>query len=156
MRAMYVVRMPHPHLPWLRSLMKQLATFRVTVTTSDPLVFYCSAGRHCQDGMYGVVNPTTNDNSSEAGRYNLAAYAVLAKNASGNVSPPAVVGGTLAFNGTTVNGTTNGTVCGGNSANITSASTWCIPIIPDISSGSAALERSMWAVMAVAATMCLM
>lgn len=136
---------------------RQLATFRVTVSTADPLVFYCTAGRHCQDGMYGVVNPA-NSSNSEASGHNLASYAVMAKNASSNISPPAVMGGTLAFNGTTINETTNGTVCGGNSANITSASTWCIPYIPNISSNAAALERSIWAVMAAAmvGAVCLM
>ncbi|KAL1891829.1 hypothetical protein Sste5346_007373 [Sporothrix stenoceras] len=124
-----------------------LATFRVTVRTTNPLVFYCTAGRHCQDGMYGIVNPA---NKSEAGGHSLTSYSAMAKNASSNISPPAVMGGTLAFNGTTINETTNGTVCGGNSANITSASTWCIPYIPNISSSAVALEQSIWAVMAAA------
>ena len=118
------------------------------------MVFYCSAGRHCQNGMFGVVNP---DGSSRgSGSINatdlrvddtLAAYAVMAKNASRNVSPPAVFGGSLSFNGTTIDLTANGTVCGRNSANITSASTWCIPYIPNISSDAAGLQRGLWALM---------
>lgn len=32
-------------------------TFVVTVNGTDPIWYYCSAGRHCQNGMVGVVNP---------------------------------------------------------------------------------------------------
>ncbi|KIH86584.1 hypothetical protein SPBR_08582 [Sporothrix brasiliensis 5110] len=131
-----------------------LATFRVTVHTSEPFVFYCTASRHCQDGMYGVVNPATTYNSSETSHHNLTTYATMARNASHDISPPAVMGGTLAFNGTTFNGTTDGTICGGNSANITSASTWCFPFIPDISSSAAAFERSLWVAVTVALAGC--
>ncbi|CAK7227973.1 hypothetical protein SEUCBS140593_006757 [Sporothrix eucalyptigena] len=134
-----------------------LATFQVTVDTFNPMVFYCSAGRHCQEGMFGVVNPANGTNTTAANADDtLAAYAVMAKNASSSVSPKSVFGGTLAFNGTTINSTTNGTVCGRNSANITSATAWCIPYIPDISSGSAMLEQSLWSVMGVALAVCLL
>ena len=30
--------------------------FQVPVTSTDPLVFYCTEGQHCTRGMYGVVN----------------------------------------------------------------------------------------------------
>ncbi|CAK7222602.1 hypothetical protein SCUCBS95973_004897 [Sporothrix curviconia] len=134
-----------------------LATFQVPVDTPDPMVFYCSAGRHCQEGMFGVVNPANSTNATDphAGD-TIATYAVMARNASTNVSPPAVFGGSLAFNGTAINTTTNGTVCGRNSANITSATTWCIPYIPDISSDAASLAQSLWAVMVVVVAVCLL
>ncbi len=65
-------------------------SFRVTVNDTDPLVFYCTTGRHCQGGMYGVVNPA-NDST-------LAAYAALAEKATDNVTPSSTSGGTLSFN----------------------------------------------------------
>ncbi|CAK7275658.1 hypothetical protein SEPCBS119000_006785, partial [Sporothrix epigloea] len=95
--------------------------------------------------MFGVINPAgSHSNNRTAGDVGdtLAAYAMMAQNASSNVSPRAVYGGTLDFNGTVINTTTNGTVCGRNSVNITSAGAWCVPHIPDISSGSAILGRS--------------
>lgn len=30
--------------------------FQVPVTSTDPLVFYCTTGQHCTRGMYGVIN----------------------------------------------------------------------------------------------------
>lgn len=108
--------------------------------------------------MYGVVNPSDNTSSSGHG-HNLAAYSAMAKAKNvTSISPTAVSGGTLAFNGTTINGTANGTtVCGSNSANITSANDWCIPFIPNISrNGAATLEGSIWAAMAAMAVVCLM
>lgn len=32
--------------------------FRVPVTSTDPMVFYCTQGQHCTRGMHGVVNPS--------------------------------------------------------------------------------------------------
>ncbi|CAK7268177.1 hypothetical protein SEPCBS57363_002962 [Sporothrix epigloea] len=136
-----------------------LVTFRVTVDTSDPLVFYCSADRNCQEGMFGVVNPANSNETNRTARdvgKTLAAYARMARNASSNVSPRAVFGGTLDFNGTTIHPTTNGTICGRNSVNITSASAWCIPNIPDISSDSVKLGRSLWVLTAAAAALFLL
>lgn len=30
--------------------------FQVPVTSTDPMVFYCTQGQHCTRGMHGVVN----------------------------------------------------------------------------------------------------
>jgi hypothetical protein len=30
--------------------------FHVPVTSTDPIVFYCTQGQHCTRGMHGVVN----------------------------------------------------------------------------------------------------
>ncbi|KAK3389917.1 extracellular serine-rich protein [Podospora didyma] len=60
--------------------------FRVLVNTTDPIFFYCSYLRHCENGMVGVVNP---------GSQTLAAYKSSAASASGSVSPPGVFGGVV-------------------------------------------------------------
>jgi len=64
--------------------------FRVKVTSTDPIVFYCTQpnNNHCKAGMYGVVNPS--------GEQSLQAYGTLAKAATANVSPQqGTFGGTL-------------------------------------------------------------
>jgi len=57
-------------------------TFSVSVSSTDPFVFYCSqpAGSHCKAGMFGVVNPS--------GGMTLEAYAALAKASTSVSSPP--------------------------------------------------------------------
>ncbi|EFY97035.1 plastocyanin-like domain protein [Metarhizium robertsii] len=35
-------------------------TFCITVNNTDPVFFYCSVGRHCQNGMVGVINEGSN------------------------------------------------------------------------------------------------
>ncbi|MDV3160326.1 MAG: cupredoxin domain-containing protein, partial [Sweet potato little leaf phytoplasma] len=32
-------------------------TFVVTVNNTNPIWYYCSQGKHCQNGMVGVINP---------------------------------------------------------------------------------------------------
>jgi len=61
--------------------------FRVDVTSTDPIFFYCSLDHHCQAGMVGVVNPT----SAES----LAAYKQAAAGVSAGSAPSAPEGGTL-------------------------------------------------------------
>lgn len=84
--------------------------FRVTINNTDPIVFYCTQvrpyhstlsqhpranqinqGRHCAQGMIGVVNPS--------GDNNLAAYKARASGLGQSVSPPAVFGGVIADRG---------------------------------------------------------
>ncbi|PWW72467.1 hypothetical protein C7212DRAFT_227250 [Tuber magnatum] len=36
---------------------KTIATFTVNITHTDPIFFYCSQGRHCQQGFVGAINP---------------------------------------------------------------------------------------------------
>ncbi|KJZ75717.1 hypothetical protein HIM_04874 [Hirsutella minnesotensis 3608] len=63
------------------------SVFRVNVTTTDPIFFYCSVGKHCKDGMVGAINPS-GDKSLDKFRSN-------AKGAGGSSSPPSVFGGQL-------------------------------------------------------------
>lgn len=61
--------------------------FQVEVSDTNPVVFYCSQARHCQNGMFGMING--NDSS-------LSSYTTLAQAANDNVSP----GSATAFGGT--------------------------------------------------------
>ncbi|CCX32877.1 Similar to hypothetical protein AOL_s00097g587 [Arthrobotrys oligospora ATCC 24927]; acc. no. EGX46683 [Pyronema omphalodes CBS 100304] len=42
-----------------------LDTFTINITTTSPIFFYCSQGRHCQSGFVGVINPTINQSLSD-------------------------------------------------------------------------------------------
>ncbi|EKG17884.1 hypothetical protein MPH_04833 [Macrophomina phaseolina MS6] len=63
-------------------------TFVVTVNNTDPIWFYCSQGKHCQNGMVGVVNPPANNRSRT-----LAAYAAAAADVSQAETPAEIRGG---------------------------------------------------------------
>ncbi|KXJ85888.1 Cupredoxin, partial [Microdochium bolleyi] len=63
-------------------------TFRVTVNSTDPIWYYCSATQHCQGGMVGVINPPASGNT-------IAAYKSAAEKSSGSGTPAAVFGGTV-------------------------------------------------------------
>ncbi|KAM4064994.1 hypothetical protein HRG_004660 [Hirsutella rhossiliensis] len=63
------------------------SVFRVNVTTTDPIFFYCSVGNHCKDGMVGAVNPSSDKTVDK--------FRSAAKSAGGNISPDAAFGGTL-------------------------------------------------------------
>jgi hypothetical protein len=58
--------------------------FRVTVTNTDPIFFYCSVEGHCSGGMVGVVNPSSSQT--------LQAYQDAAGSAV-EVAPASVFGG---------------------------------------------------------------
>jgi hypothetical protein len=98
-------------------------TFSVTVTTTDPIWYYCSAHKHCQYGMVGYVyppspphyptyssrlprktnNPLTSHTSVinppvKAPNSTLAQYAMAAKGVAMAGAPPEVTGG-VAGNG---------------------------------------------------------
>ncbi|KAF2483822.1 Cupredoxin [Neohortaea acidophila] len=62
-------------------------TWTMTVTSTAPQSFYCSTPGHCENGMYGVINP--------AGANTLAAYGKLASKASGSKAPSKVKGGSF-------------------------------------------------------------
>ncbi|KAH7024628.1 Cupredoxin [Microdochium trichocladiopsis] len=63
--------------------------FRVTVNSTDPIWFYCSATSHCQGGMVGVINaPTSGPNTLEA-------YKAAAAKTSSSGTPPSVFGGSI-------------------------------------------------------------
>lgn len=52
--------------------------FQVEVSSTDPVVFYCSQATHCQNGMFGMIN---GDNDM------LSSYTTLAEAAADNVTP---------------------------------------------------------------------
>ncbi|KAK3323249.1 extracellular serine-rich protein [Cercophora scortea] len=58
--------------------------FRVTVNSTDPIFYYCSIQGHCQSGMSGVINPTSDQT--------LATYQSNSQSASSS-APPAPFGG---------------------------------------------------------------
>ncbi|KAK3688764.1 extracellular serine-rich protein [Podospora appendiculata] len=58
--------------------------FRVTVNSTDPTFFYCSIQGHCQNGMSGVINPSSDQT--------LATYQSNSQSASSS-APPAPFGG---------------------------------------------------------------
>lgn len=69
--------------------LEQDQVFRVTVTTTDPIAFYCAAGQHCTRGMYGVVNPSDSQN--------LASYKSLIKGYGPAEAPPLNISGGQLF-----------------------------------------------------------
>ncbi|KAI5803841.1 hypothetical protein EDC01DRAFT_473304 [Geopyxis carbonaria] len=58
---------------------KTLNTFTIRINTTDPIFFYCSQGRHCQQGFVGAINPTPTRS--------LAAFKAAAALAPFNLSP---------------------------------------------------------------------
>lgn len=78
--------------------LEQPSIFQVTVESTDPTFFYCSAGSHCQGGMVGVANPSSGKS--------LATYKDHAKSSGSNVSPDAPYGGKLVKEGEVNNGAT--------------------------------------------------
>ncbi|KAH8816034.1 Cupredoxin [Xylogone sp. PMI_703] len=61
--------------------------FLVTVTSTDPIWYYCSAPGHCPAGMVGVVNPPANQT--------IGAFRSAAQNADSVSAPSSVQGGTV-------------------------------------------------------------
>ncbi|TVY47029.1 putative GPI-anchored cupredoxin [Lachnellula occidentalis] len=61
-------------------------TYIINVTSTDPIWYYCSAKKHCQNGMLGVVNPPSTNDTLEA-------YAKAASSVSAASAPSAPVGG---------------------------------------------------------------
>ncbi|THV44179.1 hypothetical protein BGAL_0709g00030 [Botrytis galanthina] len=57
--------------------------FSMPVKVATPLWFYCSQGKHCQNGMVLVVNENTTANSTRS----LANFAALAAKATKNIAP---------------------------------------------------------------------
>jgi len=61
--------------------------FTTTVTSTDPIWFYCPLEEHCQSGMVGVINPPADKSISD--------YSAAAQNAAVNKAPGSVSGGTV-------------------------------------------------------------
>ncbi|TVY45231.1 putative GPI-anchored cupredoxin [Lachnellula subtilissima] len=62
------------------------STYIINVTSTDPIWYYCSAHKHCQGGMVGVINPPSTNDTLEA-------YAKAASSVSAASAPSAPVGG---------------------------------------------------------------
>ncbi|KAK0750627.1 hypothetical protein B0T18DRAFT_311473, partial [Schizothecium vesticola] len=62
--------------------------FRV-VSTGSPMWYYCATGKHCQNGMVGVINKPA------SGQRTISQYAAAAAKASQNLPAASVKGGTL-------------------------------------------------------------
>jgi len=56
-----------------------MPTFTIEVMNTKPIWFYCSQGRHCQSGMVGAINPTTEKTLSD--------FTSRAAQAAQNISP---------------------------------------------------------------------
>ncbi|KAG8415358.1 hypothetical protein J3459_011428 [Metarhizium acridum] len=78
--------------------------FQVTVNGTDPMAFYCTVASHCQNGMVGVVNPSSTDSLDE--------YKSTAKSASANRAPPAMFGGKVVESSATSPSGASGTASG--------------------------------------------
>jgi len=94
-------------------------TFVVDVTSTDPIWFYCSLQKHCQNGMVGVVNPPSGKTIQD---YSNAAQAVAAASAPGGLT-----GGVLTTiedsSSTTASSSGSSATSGGSSATSTPATT---------------------------------
>jgi len=88
-------------------------TFTVPVTSTDPIWFYCSASRHCENGMVGVVNPPSGQTKAE--------YAAAAASVASAAAPSSATGGVLA-SGTATSGASTSTGSTGSSVSSTSVS----------------------------------
>ncbi|KAK9442960.1 uncharacterized protein G6M90_00g089920 [Metarhizium brunneum] len=78
--------------------------FQVMVNNTNPMAFYCTVASHCQNGMVGVVNPSSTDSLDK--------YTSTAKSASTNQAPPAVFGGRMAQGSATSPSGASGTASG--------------------------------------------
>ncbi|KAF2124840.1 hypothetical protein P153DRAFT_361005 [Dothidotthia symphoricarpi CBS 119687] len=58
-----------------------ILTYTIRVQDEKPVWFYCSQGKHCQEGMVGAINAPTSGNKT------VEAFAALAANAVKNISP---------------------------------------------------------------------
>lgn len=93
--------------------------FMFTVkNASRPIWFYCTQGKHCQNGMVGVINGPTQGNRT------IEKFKEAAANASANVAPTSVAGfgGMLMENGSMSGGSSNGSGAGGASGGNAAAS----------------------------------
>ncbi|EEP75811.1 predicted protein [Uncinocarpus reesii 1704] len=69
------------------------ATFTIPIRDTEPKWIYCSFGRHCQNGMVGVINPPSEgDNTFDA-------YKSAAEEAPESNRPTAINGGSLIVRG---------------------------------------------------------
>ncbi|KAG4221687.1 hypothetical protein PC116_g29837, partial [Phytophthora cactorum] len=69
--------------------MGMIPTYTVKVSAKTPLWFYCSQGKHCQNGMVMVVNENTSANATRS----LENFKEIAKGAAANLAPSTPTGG---------------------------------------------------------------
>ncbi|KAJ6261317.1 hypothetical protein Dda_3986 [Drechslerella dactyloides] len=67
-------------------------TFSITITSTDPIYFFCAAPGHCNAGMVGAINPPTNGNT-------LAAYKSASEGAEVITYPGGAYGGVVSVQG---------------------------------------------------------
>ncbi|KAF2194521.1 hypothetical protein K469DRAFT_725840 [Zopfia rhizophila CBS 207.26] len=58
-----------------------ILTYTIRVMNKQPIWFYCSQGKHCQEGMVGAINAATSGNKT------VEAFAGIAKVQTENISP---------------------------------------------------------------------
>ncbi|KAF3070460.1 putative extracellular serine-rich protein [Daldinia childiae] len=90
--------------------MGMIPTYTVKVSAKTPLWFYCSQGKHCQNGMVMVVNENTSANATRS----LSNFKDIAKGAAANIAPSTTTGGS-AGNGTSSGGSESGSGSGSGS-----------------------------------------
>jgi len=93
-----------------------IPTYTIMINNTNPLWFYCSQGKHCQNGMVMVVNENTAKNSTRS----LENFKALAKSATVNVP-----GGATSSNGGSTGSTTgsgSGSASGTGSTTIATGS----------------------------------
>lgn len=52
---------------------KYMPTFTILVDGTAPIWYYCATGKHCQNGMSGVINPPKNNSDRTLAKYKQAA-----------------------------------------------------------------------------------
>ncbi|KAL8806706.1 MAG: hypothetical protein Q9223_004566 [Gallowayella weberi] len=59
-----------------------MPSYTIMINDTKPIWYYCSQGKHCQDGMVGVINPPAANKSRT-----IESFTALAKKATENLSP---------------------------------------------------------------------
>ncbi|KAF9695386.1 hypothetical protein EKO04_006540 [Ascochyta lentis] len=110
----------------------QLLTYTIRVPDDKPIWFYCSQGKHCQEGMVGAINaPASGDKTMQA-------FSALAAKASENLSPGQAAGSGGTGTGTSPSSGSSGspTLGSGASGSITNSAQNTANAAPVLSSES--------------------
>lgn len=139
-------------------------TFVVKVNDTNPIWFYCSAGRHCQGGMVGGVNlplvsippfvcrQLTKTMNSSSSTESLPLYIAASAGAGSSSMPASVAGGVVSPAGNSTSTSTSASTSVSSSASSTSSST---SAPSPVGSGSAgvSLRGTMGALVGAAAVL---
>ena len=101
--------------------------FRVMVNSTDPIFFYCTIEGHCQGGMVGAVNPSSDETLDN--------YKNMAQNAEGGKAPASMFGGTLVKAGSS-SGSASDSMSGAMSGSMSGT-------MSDATSGAMSAESTM-------------